>query len=1090
MTDSEIAKHDGSTKQHRELVPWDGGDDSIDVHDSLGLDSSLDDHSGLSLGGGGVSNGWKTEDMFKLNESKYNIETTYQDDMSEYTIKLEHRNDEEYRQREAQAAKIAREIEQDSTRVARYSKEDELDEESRYSAVIRSDPDITESGSNMASPSNNYNNNNHHHHYRNDMNHHPSRDQPDRNRDNNLRNSNSGDNLGGFRTQTSRQSRNRMNTNRNSSGGSGGVDRSGGGQSIGPNEANWRDANSRVSADHRYHQQQSQQPYRSAQNPNKPNSGYVDRKYNAINSQQQSSSQQQQPQQTYQSSAASQANNNIKSSYSSVSARNISNDIMAATNEMETIKTFARSSGQPPSSNDPDNVGYQRKTSSGNNSNSLPQRESFKQQRTPYNRVVEQQQPQPHHHQSHQHHSSQQSHSESKMPSNNKSLESSDMSSTKSSLPTSPSSGPSSNISTPTAESSLMKSQSVATNFASKAAEIHQSKSNDQNYQSQARITSPKQGLDIVNNNNNRKLPDSLPAGENGRPTMVDAVKKGANMNQQQQPQQPSKSLIISSKDSVDSNESKKLPSDLTVTQTSPLSSTILNNPATTSNSITTASVSFTSTGNTATTTVTTSSSSTITVQQQQQQPQQSTTASSTPSSVDAHEIVVTSKLNPNAKIFTPRAVQMPTATPPQQQNPQQVVAPIPPHNYPSPHAPYQSVVAGHMPATTPPSIPSTPSLAGPAGTGQFIPYTHPHPGGGGPPGQHLTGHAAHHQQQSIRYPIQFQYNPMMPHQMVPQYIAIQHFATSMPAGAVTATAPPTVASQQSSGGPSNQQPPPGSSHHMISANAAQSMATQAGANSLVQNNGHGPQQQQGPQQQSQNVNQTQPRGHYRGGGKNGPGGNMNSNQQPQQQQLIRHQHHEAFVSQQQAQVANVTGQPIMTGATQPQHLPVVFPGQVHHHHHAPNQIHHSQQAGQNAAMAAQLAASAQPGHHNQALTHFMYPAGFPPRPLLATHQSHHHHPNALGMTIQPGLYAPPDSHMPTVYMQTEMPHQIVAAQSMAPPPNAMVPPPNNIPQTIVPTTGGTMPAPTGAAATSTQSSVPQGSVPTSQQSQQQPTYG
>ncbi|OTF75173.1 ataxin-2-like protein, partial [Euroglyphus maynei] len=106
MTDSEIAKHDGNAKQHRELVPWDGGDDSIDGHDSLGLDSSLDDHSGLSLGGiggsGNVSNGWKTEDMFKLNESKYNIETTYQDDMSEYTIKLEHRNDEEYRQREAQ----------------------------------------------------------------------------------------------------------------------------------------------------------------------------------------------------------------------------------------------------------------------------------------------------------------------------------------------------------------------------------------------------------------------------------------------------------------------------------------------------------------------------------------------------------------------------------------------------------------------------------------------------------------------------------------------------------------------------------------------------------------------------------------------------------------------------------------------------------------------------------------------------------------------------------------------------------------------------------------------------------------------------
>ncbi|OTF79341.1 hypothetical protein BLA29_001531, partial [Euroglyphus maynei] len=597
-------------------------------------------------------------------------------------------------------------------------------------------------------------------------------------------------------------------------------------------------------------------------------------------------------------------------------------------------------------------------------------------------------------------------------------------------------------------------------------AEIHQSKSNDQNYQPQTRITSPKQGLD-VGNNNNRKLVDSLPAGEN-RPTMVDAVKKGANMNQQQQ----GKPLITSSKDNVDSNESKNFSSDSKVIQTSPLSSTGLNNAATTNNSIVTAAVSFTSPVNTATTATTSSFSSTVTVQQP------STTASTPSSSVEAPEIVVTSKLNPNAKVFTPRAVQMPAATQPQQQNPQQVVAPLPPHNYPSPHAPYPSVATGHMTATTPPSIPSTPSLAGPAGTGQFIPYTHPHSGSGAP-GPHLAGHAHHAQQQSIRYPIQFQYNPMMQHQMVPQYITIQHFAPSMAAGGV-ATAP----SQQSSGGPPNQQPPPpGSSHHMIAANAAQSMATQAGANSLVHNNGHGSQQQQVPPQQSQQpVNQSQPRGHYRGGGKNGPGGNPNANQQSQQ---IRHQHHEAFVSQQQAQVANVTGPPIMTGATQPQHLPVVFPG---HHHHAQNQLHHGQQASQNAAMAAQLAASAQPGHHNQALTHYMYPAGFAPRPLLATHQSHHYHPNASN--FQPGLYGAPDSHIPTVYMQTEMPpHQIVTAQSMAPPPNAMVPPPTaNIPQTIVPvvpTSGGNGPATTGtqaAVVSATQSSVPQGSVPTSQQ--------
>lgn len=73
MTDGEISKNDGS-KQQRELVPWDGDDNESN-------DSCFETLDGSSS----VSNGWKTEDMFKLNESKYKIETTYQEDMSEYT---------------------------------------------------------------------------------------------------------------------------------------------------------------------------------------------------------------------------------------------------------------------------------------------------------------------------------------------------------------------------------------------------------------------------------------------------------------------------------------------------------------------------------------------------------------------------------------------------------------------------------------------------------------------------------------------------------------------------------------------------------------------------------------------------------------------------------------------------------------------------------------------------------------------------------------------------------------------------------------------------------------------------------------------
>lgn len=72
MTDSEISKHDGS-KQYRELVPWESDDvDSAECLETLEGSTNL-------------SNGWKSEDMFKLNESKYKIATTYDDEMSEYT---------------------------------------------------------------------------------------------------------------------------------------------------------------------------------------------------------------------------------------------------------------------------------------------------------------------------------------------------------------------------------------------------------------------------------------------------------------------------------------------------------------------------------------------------------------------------------------------------------------------------------------------------------------------------------------------------------------------------------------------------------------------------------------------------------------------------------------------------------------------------------------------------------------------------------------------------------------------------------------------------------------------------------------------
>lgn len=56
-----------------------------------------------------------------------------------FSVPLDVRNDDEFKEREAQAERVAREIEKDAFRQQRYQKEndDDLDEESRYSAVIR-----------------------------------------------------------------------------------------------------------------------------------------------------------------------------------------------------------------------------------------------------------------------------------------------------------------------------------------------------------------------------------------------------------------------------------------------------------------------------------------------------------------------------------------------------------------------------------------------------------------------------------------------------------------------------------------------------------------------------------------------------------------------------------------------------------------------------------------------------------------------------------------------------------------------------------------------------------------------------------------
>ncbi|KAF2720732.1 hypothetical protein K431DRAFT_225624 [Polychaeton citri CBS 116435] len=122
-TDTEISTRDTRIPRERELKRWDGGgDDGID----------------MSLGAPGGA-GW---DQFATNEQLYGVQSTYDENI--YTTAI-NRTDPLYKQREAEAARIAREIEGSATVDAHVAEErrqndardDGLDEEEKYSGVKR-----------------------------------------------------------------------------------------------------------------------------------------------------------------------------------------------------------------------------------------------------------------------------------------------------------------------------------------------------------------------------------------------------------------------------------------------------------------------------------------------------------------------------------------------------------------------------------------------------------------------------------------------------------------------------------------------------------------------------------------------------------------------------------------------------------------------------------------------------------------------------------------------------------------------------------------------------------------------------------------
>lgn len=72
LTDGEISGVEGKKLQEKELVPWDDGGDC--------------DYNALEESSNGCQNGgWDSSEMFDYNERNYNINSTYNDDMSGYT---------------------------------------------------------------------------------------------------------------------------------------------------------------------------------------------------------------------------------------------------------------------------------------------------------------------------------------------------------------------------------------------------------------------------------------------------------------------------------------------------------------------------------------------------------------------------------------------------------------------------------------------------------------------------------------------------------------------------------------------------------------------------------------------------------------------------------------------------------------------------------------------------------------------------------------------------------------------------------------------------------------------------------------------